>query len=104
MAMTDAEIHNAIMRFYAEVCAEGGTFDANFQTPYLKPPGHGLGIFRYDDLNAAWHCQMCDARVGFGHLTQERHTEKLRNKMLEKAGEFVNTLSGEQRCGKLAHQ
>ena len=98
MAVTDAEIHNAIMRFYAQVCAENATFDTDFQTPYLKPPGHGLGIFRYDDLNAAWHCQMCNARVGFGHLTTKKHANQLWYKTLAKAGEFVNGLFGEQRA------
>ena len=57
MAMTDAEIHNAIMRFYAEVCAEGGTFETNFQTPYLKPPGHGLGMTTSTQLGIA-RCAM----------------------------------------------
>ena len=55
-------------------------------------------MFRYDDLNAAWHCQMCKARVGFGHLTTKKHTNQLWYKTLAKAGEFVNGLFGEQRA------
>jgi hypothetical protein len=102
--VTGAEIHDAIMRFHATVCEEGRYFDTFWQTPSEPPPGHCLGIFWWDKRHTAWHCQMCDARVGFGHLTQERHTNRLKEKLREKAGEFVNTLSGEQRCGQLAHQ